>query len=94
MCRSQKLQVMRVQSTEGQHSEIGLYLQHTDVAGVLAGVRTLQPLRPWQFKTSKQSCLCDNLQHTVVAGVLTSMQGLQPPRTWQFNSSKLSLTQQ
>ena len=64
-CRSHRLQVMRVQSTEGQHSEIGLYLQHTDVHRVLEGVRKLQPLKPWQFKTSKQpwmhfpsACVC------------------------------------
>lgn len=57
VCRSTKLQVMRVQSTDGQHSEIGLYLQNDSVGAVLGGVRSLQPFKPWQFSTSELSAL-------------------------------------
>ena len=53
VCRTHKLQVMRVESTDGKHQEIGLYLNNTDGAKVLDKVRSLQPYKPWQFKTSK-----------------------------------------
>ncbi|DBA72580.1 TPA: hypothetical protein ACH3X2_010333 [Trebouxia sp. C0005] len=49
--RTHKLQVMRVESTDGKHQEIGLYLNNKDGAKVLDKVRSLQPYKPWQFKT-------------------------------------------
>ena len=53
VCRTHKLQVMRVESTDGKHQEIGLYLNNKDGTKVLDKVRSLQPYKPWQFKTSK-----------------------------------------
>jgi hypothetical protein len=44
---------MRVESTDGKHQEIGLYLNNKDGTKVLDKVRSLQPYKPWQFKTSK-----------------------------------------
>lgn len=52
MSRMWQLQVMRVESTDGQHQEVGLYLSDS-VANtgkmVLKKIRDLQPLKPWQF---------------------------------------------
>ena len=55
VCRTYKLQVMRVESTNGEHQEIGLYIQPDVAARVLAQVRSLQPYKPWQFKSSMRS---------------------------------------
>ena len=44
-----QLQVMRVESTNGQHQEVGLYLSNTVAADALKNIRNLQPLKPWQF---------------------------------------------
>lgn len=53
MClgRKNKLQVMRVESTDGKKQEIGLYLDPPTAVKVLEKVRSLQPYKPWQFKT-------------------------------------------
>ena len=49
--RTNKLQVMRVESTDGKKQEIGLYLDPPTAVKVLDKVRSLQPYKPWQFKT-------------------------------------------
>lgn len=62
ICRTNKLQVMRVESTDGKHQDIGLFLDPPTAMRVLEKVRSLQPLKPWQFKTSELSstafCVC------------------------------------
>ena len=57
LCRTHKLQVMRVESTDGKKQEIGLYLDPVTAVKVLEKVRSLQPYKPWQFKTGESSCL-------------------------------------
>ena len=49
--RTHKLQVMRVESTNGQHQDIGLFLDPPTAVKVLEKVRSLQLFKPWQFKT-------------------------------------------
>ena len=43
---------MRVESTDGKHQDIGLFLDPPTAIKVLEKVRSLQPYKPWQFKTS------------------------------------------
>lgn len=49
--RTNKLQVMRVESTDGLKHDIGLYLDPPTAMKVLEKVRSLQPYKPWQFTT-------------------------------------------
>lgn len=48
-----QLQVMRVESTDGQRQEVGLYLSDSMAARVLRNIRDLQPLKPSQFAGGK-----------------------------------------
>ena len=40
---------MRVESTDGQHQEVGLYVHKNFAAQTLMQIRQLPPLKPWQF---------------------------------------------
>lgn len=48
---------MRVEDTDGKKQEIGLYLDPPTAVKVLEKVRSLQPYKPWQFKTGESFCL-------------------------------------
>lgn len=48
-----QLQVMRVESTDGQRQVVGLYLTDSYARQVLKSIRDLQPLKPWQFAGGK-----------------------------------------
>lgn len=66
--RTNKLQVMRVESTDGQKHDIGLYLDPPTAMKVLEKVRSLLPYKPWQFKTG-DSLIALHLDSCFMAGL-------------------------